>query len=279
MSARMIRRAITHLVMITLVLLWILPVWSSLLMGFKTTQEYRAQQFWELPKSWAILDNLAAALSKAHLLENYFNSMLYGLVGAAGAILIAALAAYTLVWFRPRLGFLIFMVIWSGTIFPSQMYLIPLFRSFLTLHLYDTRLGMCLFYIAIAIPFSVFVFRGSFSTVPREIGEAARLDGCSNMGVLWRFVFPLSKSAVAVLLLFIFIWVWNDLIFGLVLTRSTRARPVMAALSQLIGAYTGGTNYPILMAATLFVTLPVVVLFAVLKNQFIKGLTLTTAGE
>lgn len=279
MRARLPRRIIIHAVMVVLVLAWLLPVWSSLLMGFKTTQEYLTQQFWQMPKTWAIVGNLTAALSKAHLLENYFNSMVYGVVGAAGAILIAALAAYTLVWFRPRFGFLIFLLIWSGTIFPFQMYLIPLFRSFLSLHLYDTKLGMCLFYIAVAIPFSVFVFRGSFSTVPREIGEAARMDGCTNMGVLWRFILPLSKSSVAVLVLFIFIWVWNDLIFGLVLTRSTGARPVMAALSQLIGAYTGGTNYPTLMAATLFVTLPVIVLFAILKKQFIKGLTLTTAGE
>jgi multiple sugar transport system permease protein len=265
--------------MIVLTILWLLPILSSLILGFKTSNEYLTQNFWEMPRTWAIFANVTNAWVKSHLGANFINSLFYGIVSACGAILLAALASYSLVWFRPRFGFLLFLVIWSGTIFPFQMYLIPLFRMYLSLRLYDTRIGMCLLYVSIAIPFSVFVFRGSFSTIPKEIGEAARLDGCTSMGVLWRFILPLSKASVAVLFLFIFIWIWNDLLFGLVLTKSTTSRPVMSALSQLIGAYTGGTNYPILMAGTLIVTLPVIVLFIALQKQFIQGLTMTTAGE
>jgi ABC-type glycerol-3-phosphate transport system permease component len=278
-TGRSVKKSLLHLVMIVLTVVWILPIVFSLLIGFKTTDEYLRQRFWELPRTAAILTNLASAWFGARLGFNFLNSLLYGLVAAAGSILIASLAAYSLVWFRPRFGFLVFLLIWSGTIFPFQMYLVPLFRTYLSLGLYDTKLGMCLFYIAIAIPFSTFVFRGTFSTIPKEIGEAATIDGCTQMGVLMRFILPLSKSAIAVLVLFTFIWVWNDLTFGLILTKSVAARPVMPALAVLIGAYTGGTNYPILMAGTLIVTAPVLVLFLVLRNEFIRGLTLTTAGE
>jgi len=272
-------RIIIHGVMILLVLLWLLPLWTSLLVGLKSTQDYLHQTFWQLPSDLSFFSNAVSAWSQARMGTNFFNSLLYGIIGAAGAIILASLASYSLVRFRPRFGFLLFLIIWSGTIFPYQMYLIPLFRMYLTLGLYDTRLGLMLFYIAIAIPFSTFVLRGYFSTIPTEISEAAGLDGCSNLGILFRFILPLSKSSIAVLVLFIFIWIWNDLIFGLVLSKSPDARTVMAALSQLVGAYTGGTNYPVLMAGTIIVSLPVVVLYLFLKKEFIRGLVLTTAGE
>jgi methylglyoxal synthase len=98
--------------------------------------------------------------------------------------------------------------------------------------LYDTFLGMILFYIAICIPFCTFIFRNYFLTLPGEVLEAAKLDGCSNLKAYWKIFMPLSKPAIAVLLLFQFTWVWNDLMFGMVLTRSTEVRPIMVGLAQ-----------------------------------------------
>ena len=146
--------------------------------------------------------------------------------------------------------------------------------------LYDTFLGMTLFYIAICIPFCTFIFRNYFLTLPGEVLEAAKLDGCSNLKAYWKIFMPLSKPAIAVLLLFQFTWVWNDLMFGMVLTRSTEVRPIMVGLAQLQGFRAGsGTDIPSLMAGAFAASLPTIILFVFLQRYFIEGMKLSTAGE
>lgn len=146
--------------------------------------------------------------------------------------------------------------------------------------LYDTLWGMILFYIAICIPFCTFIFRNYFLTLPEDILEAARLDGCSNFKAYWKIYMPLSKPAIAVLFLFQFTWVWNDLMFGMVLTRSINVRPTMVGLAQLQGFRAGsGTDIPSLMAGAIAASAPTILLFVFLRRYFIEGMHLTTAGE
>ncbi len=99
-------------------------------------------------------------------------------MGTVVVIIAASMAGFSIVRLRPKFNFFLFLVIYSGTLFPFQMYLIPVYRLFNTLGLYDTRMGMILIYSAICIPFSLFVYRGFYTTIPREIEEAAKLDGC-----------------------------------------------------------------------------------------------------
>ena len=117
-----------------------------------------------------------------------------------------------------------FLLIYSGTVFPFQMYLIPLFNLYLDTGMYDTRLGMIAFYIAITIPFCTFVMRGFFLTVPWQIQEAAALDGAGSWQTFWRIMFPMARAPLILLVLIQFTWIWNDLLFGLVLSKSDEVR-------------------------------------------------------
>ena len=152
------------------------------------------------------------------------------------------------------------------------MYLIPLFNLYLNTQLYDTRLGMLLFYIAICIPFCVFVMRGFFLTVPWELQEAATLDGASSWGVFWRLMMPLARAPLILLLLIQFSWIWNDLLFGLILTKSDTVRPIMVTLVGMQGIY-GATSAPTIITAALIASLPTLLLFLFLQRYFIQGLT------
>ena len=115
-------------------------------------------------------------------------------------------------------------------------------------------------------------------TIPKEIQEAAALDGCSNARIYWSIIMPNSLGSVAVLALFQGSWIWNDLVFSMVLSKSREVRSVMNSLTILQGVY-AGTNLPTVMAATLAVSLPTVLMFMALQPYFIKGLSLQTAGE
>ena len=132
---------------------------------------------------------------------------------------LSALAAYAIVSLQIRWGFFWFLVIYAGTIFPFQMYLSPLYSLYVNNDLYNTHLGLLLFYTAIAIPFATFVIRNHFSRVSPDLGEAARLDGARAPGLLQVFA-PLSLNAFATVFILQFTWIWNDLLFGLTLSRS-----------------------------------------------------------
>jgi multiple sugar transport system permease protein len=143
--------------------------------------------------------------------------------------------------------------------------------------LYDTWLGMALFYTAIAIPFCLFVLRGFFATIPTEMQDAARLDGAGDFRIYWRIFLPLARGPIAVLLLFQFTWIWNDLLFGLVLSTSDGVRPIMPSLLGMQGVY-ANSGPPIVLAGALIGSLPTLVLFLFLGRYLLRGLTLT-AGK
>ena len=138
--------------------------------------------------------------------------------------------------------------------------------------------GLLLFYIAIAIPFCLFVLRNHFTTIDIEIIEAAKLDGLSNFGLYLRIYMPLSVAAIVALFLFQFTWIWNDLLFGLTLAKSNDVRPIMAGLAGLRGAYSV-QNTPGVLAGALIASVPTVLIFVLLGRYLLRGMTLTTSGE
>jgi multiple sugar transport system permease protein len=202
-------------------LAWLMPFWAPIIAPMKTTAEYFQTSQWSLPKDPAnIFINLSTAWNTAGLGSGFLASLSYGLVGAGMAIFCASLGAFAITRLRIRAPFFWFFLVFTGTIVPFQMYLIPLFQTYNSTGLYDTWIGMALFYTAICTPFCLFVMRGTFSTISRELLEAARLDGCRDFGIFWRICMPLARGSIAVLFLFQFTWTWNDLIFGLILSVS-----------------------------------------------------------
>lgn len=170
-------------------------------------------------------------------------------------------------------SFLWFLVIFSGTLFPYQIYIVPLYQMYSNLGLYDSQIGMLIFYVAVCIPFCTLVLRSFFGTVPAEIAQAARVDGSSEFRIFVQIYLPLSVSALLVLFLFQFTWIWNDLLFGLVLSNSSDVRPVMASLSSLMGVY-AGTSFTVVLAGALVASLPTLLIFLGLQRYFMEGLTL-----
>lgn len=259
-----------------LAVVWLLPFWLLVITPMKSLIEYTDGTQWTLPKDpLQIFTNLKEAWNTAGLGPGFVASLLYGTVGAALAILFGSLGAYAIARLRIRWGFAWFVIVFSGTIFPFQMYLIPLFKRYVEWDLYDTRLGLIGFYTAIAIPFCLFVMRGFFATIAQEQQDAARIDGASDFGIYWRIFMPQSLGPISVLFLFQFTWIWNDLLFGLVLSTSDGVRPIMPSLLGLQGTY-AQSGPPIVLAAALIGSLPTVVLFLLLGRYLLRGLVLQT---
>jgi ABC-type glycerol-3-phosphate transport system permease component len=260
-----------------LAVFWIAPILILAMNAFKTPNEFLMTTGLTPPASFGIFDNIVKAWSKG-LGSGFINSLLYGVVSSIGAVLIASLAAYGIVRLKIPRGLFWFLLIYSGTIFPFQMYLIPLFNLYLNTGLYDTRLGLIAFYIAICIPFCTFVMRGFFLTVPWEIQEAAAVDGANSWTIFWKIMFPMARAPMILLALIQFTWVWNDLLFGLVLTKAENVRPIMVALVGMQGVY-GATDGPSVIAATLICSAPTLILFLALQRYFVRGLTMGVGAK
>jgi multiple sugar transport system permease protein len=274
------------IVIVIWVLVWIFPIWNVISTASKTLEQHLNSNPWVLPATLKVFTQFAhntkVALTSSvmgnALLPSIVNSFVYGIVGAILAIVCAAFAAYALVWLPIRGRFLFFMIIFSGTLFPLQIYLVPLFKFYRDTNLYDTRLGMICFYIAICIPFCTFVLRNWFLNIPKSIVEAAEIDGCSKFHAFIYIFVPLSKSPFLTLFLFQFTWVWNDLIFGMTLTRSRSARPVMALLAGFQSMYSQ-IGIPAMLASAIVASLPTLLLVLVFQKYFFRGLAMTAGRE
>lgn len=255
---------------------YLVPFYYLFVTVFKTTAEYEQKGVLELPASLSpFVDNVVQAWNNAHLSAAAFNSFTYAGVGAAIAVAFAAAAAYGMT----RLNLLgangWFMLIFTGTLFPFQMYLVPLLFGYQRLGLVNTWLGMLLVYVAICIPFPLLVLRNSFSGISREIDEAARIEGASEWRVFVAMIIPNATGPLIALFLLQFTFIWNDLLFSSILANGIEVRSIMVALQSLQGTYsTLGPN--VVITAALISSVPTVLLFIGLRKYFMSGLQLDT---
>ena len=261
---------------IAVTLVYLTPFYYLVVTVFKTAPEYAQKGVLELPASLApFIDNVAQAWNIAHLGAAGLDSLSYATFGAAIAIAFAAAAAYGMT----RLNLIgangWFMLVFTGTLFPFQMYLVPLLFGYQRLGIVNTWFGMLLVYVAICIPFPLLVLRNSFSGISKEIDEAARIEGASEWRVFISMIVPNAIGPLIALFLLQFTFIWNDLLFSSILANGIEVRSIMVALQSLQGTYsTLGPN--VVITAALVSSLPTVVLFVILRKYFMAGLQLGT---
>jgi multiple sugar transport system permease protein len=266
-----------YIALIFLSAVWLLPIASTLLVAFKTPAEYLNTKFYQLPKGFAFFNNLKEVFSYYRLQLNFFNSLIYSVAGVVFCVILSSTAAFAVTKLKPKGSFFIFLIIYSGTIFPFQLYLIPLLRTYNVLHIYNTKFGMVLLYSAICTPFATFLYRGYFLNMDDQIMQAAMIDGCGPLGIFLKIYRPQLKAPTAVVALFQGMWIWNDLLFGMILSSSEKVRPIMVAVAQSTG--TGGGKIPVMMAGVIFTSIPTVLLFISLQKYFIKGFSMQSHLE
>ncbi|UQN28923.1 carbohydrate ABC transporter permease [Brachybacterium kimchii] len=259
--------------LIVLGIIWLVPVYLIVVNAAKTPEVYGATSAW-MPSGFApLLANLSDAWTQGRIADGVLSTTLYSIVSPLIAVVIGASAGFAIVVLRLRHGFAWFVVIFSASVLPMQILLVPLFQGFVAVDLYDTHLGMILVYTVISVPFSAFVMRNFFSGIAAHVFEAAVMDGATTWRIFWRIHLPMSRSALVAVFILQATMVWNDLILGLTLTHSESTRPVMPALSALQSTY-GGAAMPTVLAGGLLVSVPTVVLFLITQRAFSKGLAL-----
>jgi len=201
----------------------------------------------------------------------FLNSYLVGFSVTALTLLVAAVAAFALsrfkFWLREPLKV---MVIGVQAIPPITL-IIPLFGVVIDLHLYNSYEGLILTYLVFTLPYSVIMMTAYFNSIPRELDEAARIDGAGTMKTLWRVILPLSRPGLFAVGFYAFMISWNEFLFALTLTQTDNMRTVPVGLTLLMGQY--NYQWDQIMAMSVLGCLPVVILFLIFQRHFVSGLS------
>jgi multiple sugar transport system permease protein len=270
-ARRRIGTIIKYVVLTVLALLWLLPVFAAVMTSLRTMDDISINGFWSWPRE-IVLSNFAEAWTTARVSQYLTNSFIITLPALFGMLLLSSLSAFALARYRFRLNLPIYFMFVAGTMLPFQILMLPVFRLSNSLGVYNTYWALILIHTAFQLGFCTFVLRNFMRTVPSEIFEAARVDGCGEFRQYWQIMLPLTLPSLAALATLEFTWVFNDYLWAIILLQADSLRPVTAGLATLRGQYT--TNWPVITAGALLATLPTVIVFVFLQRYFIQGLTL-----
>jgi alpha-glucoside transport system permease protein len=268
---RFIARAPVHLALIGIGALWLVPTLGLAITSFRPRDEIQASGWWTSLNDFAFtLHNYDLVLENAKMGSSFVNSIVITVPSTILPLVIGAAAAYAFSWIRFPFRDTIFLIIVALMVVPIQMALVPLLRLFRDLGLADWFVGIWLAHTAFGLPLAVFLLRNFFITLPRDLIEAARVDGASNLRIFLRVVLPLSVPALASYAIFQFLWVWNDLIMALIFVTDSDLFPMTKRIVETQGTY--GAEWHLLAAgAFLLMIVPLLVFFA-LQRYFVQGL-------
>jgi raffinose/stachyose/melibiose transport system permease protein len=263
-------KVVLWVTLLVVAVIWIAPVLFIFLTALKTRPDLIATGTFGLPTEIA-WQNFPKAWDKANLSTTMVNSLIISFVKVPLGIFVSSLAAFALTRLRVPLGRVFLAVIIMGAMIPVQVALAPLFRLILGLGLLNQYVGILLPYIAFGVPFQVFLLTAFFKSIPRELDEAARIDGASAWGIYRRVIIPLSLPALAALFVLDFVSTWNEFGIALVILQRQDMWTVPLSLQAFTGQF--GNNYTELNAAIFMSIIPVIVVYLLLQRYFVAGLT------
>lgn len=220
-----------------------------------------------IPKAFEF-KNYLIAWNSAPFIDYYKNSLIVSISITIGTIIISAMAAYPFARMNFKGKNILFYLFLGTMMIPFYVQIIPLHSIIQKLGWLDTRKALII--PRLFSPFGIFLFRQYFLTIPKELDEAAEMDGCSKFRLFWRIILPLSKPAIASLAIFTFLFGWNDFLWPLLVTTKPEFTTVQIGIANFSGKY--GTLWPYLMAGTVTSVIPVFIVFILGQKHFIAGI-------
>jgi raffinose/stachyose/melibiose transport system permease protein len=267
---RLVRVALALLVAV-LLFVEVYPLVWMVLSSFKTDAEFTTKPIWSLPSG---LDwhNWSVAWNEGNIRTYLKNSAIATFPSLAMMIVLGLAAAFGLEVMRWRGRNVILLTFLAGIMIPLQMVLLPLFTIYFHLHLIDSLWALIITYTAYGLPLTVFIMSGFFKSVPREVLEAATLDGASIYGTFLRVALPMVANAILTVALVEFFFIWNDLLLSLTFISDDSHRTIQTGLLNFTGQY-GQISWGPTFAAITITVLPTLLLYLFLNQRIIRGLT------
>jgi alpha-glucoside transport system permease protein len=268
---KFISRTPVHLGLLFVAVIWLVPTVGLAVTSFRPRGEIQSSSWWSALTDWSFtLHNYSEVLNKANMDRAFVNSIMITVPSTLIPLALAAAAAYAFSWISFPFRDTIFLLIVALMVVPVQMALVPLLTLFRDLGIANWFGGIWLAHTAFGLPLGIFLLRNFFITLPRDLIEAARVDGASNLRIFLKVVLPLSVPALASFGIFQFLWVWNDLLMAIIFIQNGDLLPMTVRINQMQTTY-GGEWHLLSAGAFLLMIVPLAVFFA-LQRFFVQGL-------
>jgi raffinose/stachyose/melibiose transport system permease protein len=256
--------------LIVVAIVWIAPFVFIVFTSLKANSTVMGSSAFAPPTSleWR---NFAGAWARGHFSTTVFNSAVITTIKVPLGLLISAMAAYALSRIRLPAGRAIFLLVLFGTMLPFQVMLAPLFTLVNSFGLINTKVGIILPYLAFGVPYQVFILHGFFGEVPKELSEAALVDGASHFTIFRRIFLPISLPVLAALLILDFVATWNEFAMALVILQDNSTWTLPLGLMSFQSQFQ--SDYGQLNAAIVMTVLPATIVYLIFQRYFVSGLT------
>jgi len=265
----MAKSTFTHLFLMTVAVSCLFPLFWMVRCAFMTNESIFVDKAF-IPQHLN-LGNFAIAWIKGNFAVYFLNSVIYTVCTVAGIVLVSSLAAFAF----SRLKFpgkdIIFYMFVAAMMVPLPGSFVALFVLMNKLHLINTRFGYILCMINVGLSMSILLLKTFFDKMPKDLEDAARIDGCGKIGIWWHVALPLARPAIAVVVIFNALTVWNEYILGSLLLGDSQLMPLQRGLMVFQGA--NSTDYPVLMAGLTMAAIPIIMLYFFMQKYIVKGLS------
>ena len=253
-------------------LMWLAPLLAVALFSIKPDADFTQGNYWGLPSSSEGLGNYWKVFTASDMPRYLVNSVFITVPTVIGAVALSCMTGFALGIYRFKGNMWVFFMFVAGNFVPFQILMVPVRELTLDMGLYDTKTGLVLFHIAFQTGFCTLFMRNFIRALPKELIEAARVEGVSELRIFWYVVLPLMKPAIAALAVLIFTFIWNDYFWAVVLTQGPDSQPVTAGITSFNAQFRAAYN--MMSAGSLVAALPPVMMFFAMQKHFIAGLTL-----
>ncbi|SER86628.1 multiple sugar transport system permease protein [Propionibacterium cyclohexanicum] len=267
-------RAFRIIVLVVLSVFILVPLWVMVTSSLKPLQDVQGTFSW-IPKRITV-EPFVSMWTTVPLAHYFVNSIIVCTVATALSVTVALFAAFAVSRYRFHGRSVFTTTVLSTQMFPGVLFLLPLFIIFVNIHdatgvaLVGTRLGLIITYLTFSLPFSIWMLAGYFDGIPRDLDEAAMVDGCRPFGILFRILVPSARPGIIAVAIYSFMTAWGEVLFASVMT--TDANRTLAVGLQLYSTQVN-VYWNQIMAASLVVSVPIVLVFLALQRNFVSGLT------
>lgn len=258
---------ICALVLIVMLVICVYPILWMFLGSMKDKAEFYTN-IWGLPTRFH-LENYFAAWKNADLGRRFINSIVVTVGSMCVMIPVTSCAAYAVARLKFKGRNLIYMYLLTGIMIPAGVLGIPTFTVAMKMGMLNSHWGLMLVYAAQNIAMGMFIMRGFFISLPKELEEAAMIDGCSRFGCFVRIIVPLARAGVATQVIFSGLTIWNDYFMANIMITRDELRTLPLSIANFVGKHS--TNYPELFAMLTMATLPIIIIFILSQRSFIEG--------
>ena len=253
-------------------IIWLLPLIAVALTSVRSGGDLISGNYWGWPTSFDLFENYTSVFKNTPLAQYMWNSFRVTIPTVLGAVALSCMTGFALAVYNFKGNLLIFFLFIAGNFVPFQILMVPVRDLSVQMGVYNSVWALILFHIAFQAGFCTLFMRNFIKALPRELIEAARVEGVNEFQIFWYIVIPLMKPAIAALSVLIFTFIWNDYFWATVLTQGVDSQPVTAGLYSLNGQRI--SQWHLVSAGSIVAALPPVVMFFTMQKHFIAGLTL-----